>query len=263
LIVTRRDPMAVRPPAAYRLLWQGTYYQVWGRRPRERPALVHVALPALPARVLSTSLAVSRGSGAARASNQAVFLRTRCLWVLEQALPARALRGQADGVRLVAALAPELIAVPIPRSHLHRPPGWQRAARRILMTRPGTLRLTFSLPHGGLWQVWLQGDVMRALRIAVDGRPLGSLGGQLGGNSLVANTLSPLTVSLSAGAHTLTISRPGASLAPGDDGAAVLAGVFLAPAGPAGLPSLVSVPFARRRSLCRRAPQWVELLPKR
>ena len=33
LIVTRRDPAASRPPAAYRLLYQSAYYEVWGRRP--------------------------------------------------------------------------------------------------------------------------------------------------------------------------------------------------------------------------------------
>ena len=32
LIITRRDPAASRPPSAYRLAWQGTYYQVWARR---------------------------------------------------------------------------------------------------------------------------------------------------------------------------------------------------------------------------------------
>jgi hypothetical protein len=32
LIVTRRDPLAIRPPSAYALRWQGVYYQVWGRR---------------------------------------------------------------------------------------------------------------------------------------------------------------------------------------------------------------------------------------
>src|SRR6202012_1899530 len=32
LIVTRRDPSASRPPAAYRLAWQGAYYDVWMRR---------------------------------------------------------------------------------------------------------------------------------------------------------------------------------------------------------------------------------------
>ena len=42
LIVTRRDPAASRPPAAYRLLYQGAYYEVWGRRPGAPAALAHV-----------------------------------------------------------------------------------------------------------------------------------------------------------------------------------------------------------------------------
>ena len=42
LIVTRRDPAASRPPSAYRLLFQGTYYEVWGRRPGAPAALAHV-----------------------------------------------------------------------------------------------------------------------------------------------------------------------------------------------------------------------------
>ena len=49
LIVTRRDPLASRPPAAYRLLWQGSYYQVWGRRAGAPAALAHVALAGSPA----------------------------------------------------------------------------------------------------------------------------------------------------------------------------------------------------------------------
>jgi hypothetical protein len=44
LIVTRVDPAASRPPSAYRLLWQGTYYEVWGRRPHSAAALVHLGL---------------------------------------------------------------------------------------------------------------------------------------------------------------------------------------------------------------------------
>ncbi len=260
LIVTRRDPTAIRPPAAYRLLWQGTYYQVWGRRPEARPALAHIAVAPAHAPVLTAPPGFSRRSGTARAGTQVALARTRCLRILEGALRSPTARRRGSKERLVAALAPQLITVSIPRSHLRRPAGWARTGERILMTRPGSLRLAFSLPRGGLWQVWLQGDAMRPIHLAVDGRPLGSLGGQLGGNSLVANTFSPLTVRLAVGTHTLTIARPGASLAPGDGGAAVLAGVFLTPAGPAGLPALVTAPLARWRSLCRRPAQWVELL---
>jgi hypothetical protein len=260
LIVTRRDPTAVRPPAAYRLLWQGVYYQVWGRRPGARPALEHIAVAPAPAAVLTAPPGSLRKSGAARATTRAAFARTHCVRALEGVLRSPTIKRHGHRLRLVAALAPQLITVPIPRSHLHRPAGWARAGERILMTRPGVLRLAFRVPRAGLWQVWLQGDVMRPVQVAVDGHSLGSLGGQLGGNTLVANTLSPLTVKLAAGVHTLTIARPGASLAPGDGGAAVLAGVFLTPAGPAGGPALVRAPLARWRSLCRRPAQWVELL---
>lgn len=257
LIVMRRDPTSVRPPAAYRLLWQGTYYQVWGRRPGARPALEHIAVAPAPALVLTAPPGFLRKSSA---HARAALARTDCVRALEGALQSPAVRRHRNRVRLVAALAPQLVTVPIPRSHLHRPAGWTRAGERILMTRPGALQLAFRLPRGGLWQVWLQGDVMRPVQVAVDGRPLGSLGEQLGGNTLVANTLSPLTVKLAAGAHTLTIARPGASLAPGDGGAAVLAGVFLTPAGPTAGPTLVRAPLVRWRSLCRRPAQWVELL---
>jgi hypothetical protein len=231
LIVTRRDPTAPRPPAAYRLLWQGTYYQVWGRRLGVSPAIIHLT----PA-------------GSARA---------RCAQLADLAGHARKRK-----TRLVAAVAPRLVTVHIPRLRFYRPPGWARARSGILMRRPGTLRVSFRLPHGGVWQLWLKAEVMRALHLAIDGRSLGSLGAQLGGNSLVPNTLSPLSARLSAGPHTLAVTRPGTDLAPGDGGAALLNAIFLTQAGAAGEPSLHAMPTARWHRLCGRSLQWVELVPR-
>jgi hypothetical protein len=130
------------------------------------------------------------------------------------------------------------------------------------MHQPGLLRTGFALARGGLWELWLKGDVMREVHAAIDGRPVGSLGGQLGGNSLVANTLTPLSARLSAGLHTLTITRLGANLAPGDGGAALLSAIFLTPVGPAGEPALRVMPVSRPRSLCGNPLQWVEVVPK-
>jgi hypothetical protein len=229
LIVTRRDPLATRPPSAYRLAWQGSYYQVWARRPGATPAIAHVAPSGPP----SSQCRQIRRLGHAASSPRA---------------------------RLVAASAPQVVAVPIPRSRLRRPPGWARARQGILMRRPGVLRIALRLPHGGSWELWLKGDVMRELSIALDGRPLGSIAGQIGGNSLVTNTFAPLPLRASTGLHTLTIARPGADLAPGDGGAAVLSAILLTPAGLAGQPTLRAVPAARARSLCGHPLQWVELL---
>lgn len=265
LIVMRRDPTAARPPVAYRLLWQGSYYEVWGRRPGAKPAIAHVVVSAPPApptppRSLCSQLtrvADLAHSGGASRSGGLGGLR-----LSEAEQVGTGLDGKRFvGARLVAALAPGLVTVPLPRSRFQRPAGWARARQGILMSRPGSLRIVFRLPHGGVWELWLKGDVMREVRLAVDGRPLGSPRGQLGGNSLVVNTLTPLRARLSAGPHTLTITRPGSGLAPGDGGAAVLSAIFLTPAGRAGESTLHAVPAGRARSLCGRALQWVELVP--
>ncbi len=171
LIVTRRDPTAVRPPAAYRLLWQGVYYQVWGRVP-------------------------------GGASRDRLF----------------------GGGRVVG-------LVKVPLAHTARPLDWTVSRKGIVMGGAGTMSATFVLPHGGAWELWLKGDVMRALTVGIDGRTLGTLGGQLDGNSLVVNVLTPLRIRLGAGRHRLTISRPGADLAPGDGGAATLVAIVLVPGG--------------------------------
>jgi hypothetical protein len=171
LIVTRRDPTAPRPPAVYRLLWQGVYYQVWGR------------------------------------------------------VPGRAQRGRSSGGKRVIRF------VKVPLAHTVRPLDWTLSRKGIVMGGAGTLRAMFILPHSGVWELWLKGDVMRALTVRVDGLKLGTLGAQLDGNSLVVNALTPLRARLDAGRHVLTISRPGADLAPGDGGAAMLAAIFLVPGG--------------------------------
>jgi hypothetical protein len=171
LIVTRRDPSGPRPPAFYRLLWQGVYYQVWGRA----------------------------AGGSLRGKSSP-----------------RVRPGQLVKVRLARTV---------------RPPRWTLSRKGIVMGGAGTLSATFVLPHGGVWELWLKGDIMRALTVRIDGLTLGRLGGQLDGNSLVVNVLTPLRGRLSAGRHTLTITRPGADLAPGDGGAATLAAIFLVPGG--------------------------------
>ena len=128
------------------------------------------------------------------------------------------------------------------------------------MRRAGRLSATFSLPFGGTWNVWLQGQIMPTVRVSVDGRSLGAIGGQLGGNSLVPNTLTPLAIRLSAGRHRLSVTRGGSTLAPGDGGAAFLYGIFLTPAAAAVPEPLRVVAPDRWRSLCGRSYEWIEVV---
>ena len=226
LIVTRRDPTRSRPPSAYGLQWQGSYYQVWARHPGAPPAAAHEALRGAPAAQCARIGQLAQSAGATPA-------------------------------RLLGAEAPQLVAIPLLRSA--HPAGWGRQRQGLVMTRPGRLTATFKLPAAGTWNVWVQGQIMPAVELRVDGRRVASIAGQLSGNSLVPDTAPPLAVSLSAGPHRLSVDRGPSTLAPGDGGSAVLAAVFLTPAAydPG---ALRSAPASGWRALCGRSYDWVELV---
>ena len=228
LIVTRRDPADARPPSAYRLLWHGTYYLVWGRQ--------HGA----PAAIADVALAGSPGEQCARIARLAGIAAS-------------------DRDSLLAATSPELLTISLARAS--RPVTWVRLREGLEMSTHGRLSAEFAVPRSGTWDVWLQGQLMPTISLGMDGHPIASIAAQLGGNSVVANTTSPVPVSLSAGRHRLSLARDGFSLAPGNGGSADLYGIFLTPAeAPAEQPLLAVAP-ARWRSLCGRSYQWIEIVP--
>jgi hypothetical protein len=254
LIVTRRDPAAERPPAAYRLRWQGAYYQVWGRRAGAPAARAHVALSgsaaaqcarigavAGRARDVRAGAAGARGTGAHAAGERGV------------SAPAGATE------RLVAAQAPELVRVRLARAS--RPRTWGHERRGLVMSTPGRLSASFVLPRAGVWDVWVQGQLMPEVQLAVDGRRIAWIAGQLDGNSLVPDTVPPVAVPLAAGAHNVTVTRGGFSLAPGDGGSAVLDAIFLTPAHADPSGALRGAEPADWRSLCGRRYEWIEIVP--
>lgn len=232
LIVSRRNPAAVRPPAAYRLLWQGTYYQVWGRRPGAPAALAHLAL---------------------FSSTRAGGLPVQCARVAGLARLAAM-----NGARLISASPPRIVGVDVARaSH----PAWKQTRLGLLMARPGRLQASFAIPHAGPWDLWLQGEIMPAVQVSVDGRRLASISGQLTGVASDPDTMAPLRVHLAAGLHRVTITR-GASnpLAPGSGGSAILDSIFLTPVGDGAQATLHVTPAAQWRSLCGRRLEWVEVV---
>jgi hypothetical protein len=227
LIITRRDPAASPPPVAFALAWQGTYYRVWVRTPGAVPAIAHVAVTDAPARQCARIHAQANDAARAHA-------------------------------RLVAAAAPRLIAIDLARaSHPRR---WGHQRQGLVLSSPGRLSAAFAVPRAATWQLWLAGQLMPTVDVAVDGRTLGSIGGQLDGNSLVPNTMTPLSIGLSAGRHRVSVTRAGLSLAPGDGGSAVLDAMYLAPAGSPARDTVALSPGGDWRALCGHAYAWIELL---
>jgi hypothetical protein len=226
LIVTRRDPSGVRPPAAYSLAWHGTYYEVWERREGAGAALEHLALSGSPQR--------------------------QCEAIRRVALSAPA------GTRLILARRPEIVEVSLARAT--HPRGWGRRGTALVMKRPGESTASFAVPTQGSWDLWLKGQFMPRIEIALDGRGRASISGQLSGNSLVADPVGPLRAVLGAGAHRVSVLRSGVTLAPGDGGSAVLDRIFLTPAGAAPDGSLRGASTAAWRGLCGERYEWVELV---
>jgi hypothetical protein len=162
---------------------------------------------------------------------------------------------------VIAAQAPDLVRIPLERAS--RPAGWGRERHGLTMKRPGRLYATFRVPTSGRWELWVQGQIMPTVEFSLDGRPLASIGGQLSGNSLVPDTVPPLQVMLSAGAHRLSVTRPGLTLAPGGGGSAVLDAIFLTPAGAGAQDTLRRATASSWRSLCGREYEWVEIVGAR
>ncbi len=230
LIITRRDPSATRPPSAYRLLWQGAYYQVWGRRPGAPAALARFA---------------TRGVSTVQCSRVRAIARVAA----------------ARNGTLVAASPPDLVRIDVEAARV--PAAWQLLASWYLMTTPGTLSTTFWIPHPRIWNIWLQGQSMPAVIVRVDGRLAGVIHGELDGDLVVPNTAPPLPIHLRGGRHRLTVTRAGFSLAPGNGGSSILSAIFLTPAGAGEQQQLHTVPPDRWRQLCGHRYRWVEAVPTR
>jgi len=229
LIITRRDPAATPPPTAYGEVREGAYYVVWQRTHGAPVASAHLA----------PALAGARGFCAR--------------------LTALVAAARAHGARLVAAERPAAISIAV--RDLARRIGWGRTPYGLVMSRPAALRVGFSVPAAGTWDVYLAGEFSPPVDLRVDGRAIATIEGQLGGNSLVPNITAPVPVTLGAGSHVLVVSRRRGSLAPGDGGAALLDRIYLAPSGAPARTLVTLDPRASAAQLCSRPYAWVESLP--
>jgi hypothetical protein len=138
---------------------------------------------------------------------------------------------------------------------------WSYGRVGLLMNGPGELSAAFTVPHGGAWELWLEGELMPAVRVDVDARRLASIAGQVGGTSLTQQVMTPLALRLAGGPHTLSITRPGAGLSPGGGGWSDLRAIFLTPAGAGAHATLREASLADWRALCGKPLQWVEAVP--
>jgi hypothetical protein len=228
-LVLRRSPVASRPPANYRLVRTGRWYEVW-RRGSSR-VLGHVALGDALQPGATTSCAQVRRV-ARRAERLGASLAT-------------VVRGRA------------LVSV-FSRGRL--PAGWAPDGVDPLAVRPvgqGRVDVGVTVARRDRYAVWIQGSFGRGVSAAIDGRRIGAVRNELSGRRQYASVGS---AELGRGAHEITLMRGGGGLYPGDGGHNRLIGpLVLAPTRDQ-VRHVQVVPTARWRSLCGQRLDWLEIV---
>jgi hypothetical protein len=221
-LVLRRSPAVSRPPAPYRLVWRGQWYDVWQRRNAPSPA-DHLPLgDALePAAVPSCEVV--------------------------RALDAR-------GSLVAPPREPNVVASLDARE---LPPGWQRlGGGAVLPGRSGTTTVPIEVERAGRYRLWVGGSVRGRLRASVDGARVGSVPSQL----QHAGQWLPLgVVDLAAGPHDVSLEVSLPSLTAGAGGGGFPLGpLALEPVADDGAPLVA----AAADELCLRTLDWVEALAR-
>jgi hypothetical protein len=222
-IITRRSPVASRPPASFRRIYSNRFYELWRRGPAVE---VREHLP------LQSPDRATRIPDCAKV----------------RALASRARKGD----RLVAASRPRVARLsPLEVRH---PRNWPEAGdQRSTVTTRGAGVLRGSLTASGRQRVWLRASASRGLDVFVDGRRVG----QARQLNTPDQWIEAGEVPLRPGTHDIEVRRPTASLRPGDSIYGYLGPVALETVGPS---RLQSVPPSRASALCGRPWDWIELV---
>ena len=229
LLVLGRSPVSSRPPADFKLVFQGHYYTVWKR----------VSSPTVIAHV-----PVSSGLDANTA---------RCATV--RAVAAQAARQRA----LIAFVQRDTTPTLLPTQAV-RPPDWGLVAGDaddlIPRQQTGVLTGLLKVTQPGQYQVWLGGSFSQHFAVWVGKQLVGSTPLDLGPPGQYVRIGQ---VRLTPGTRPVLIVRPANSSAPGESASTQLLGPLVltridAP------PPVEDISPDKAASLCGRALEWLEIV---
>jgi hypothetical protein len=237
MIVIGRSPLATRPPADYRLVYQGRYYDVF-RRSTSPTVLSHVVAgdaadaplyhpPALSCRAITRLGAQARTDHARLAFAAPTVVAS---------------------VKATQSLHP-FTWVPLPVLADPTPDGL------TLKPTGGILTAEIRVPSAGRYTVWVQGSLTQKVTISIARRRVGSVAQQIGPGGLFAEVG---TVSLPAGRQPVILDRAAESpfVPSGPDDS--LGELAISRSG--NPPSVQTIAPADAHSLCGRRLQWIEIV---
>jgi hypothetical protein len=237
LIVLGRSPLETRPPADYRLVYQGRYYDVFRRS----------AGPAVLRHVMAGDAADGRaGRPPALSCRRIIGLGSRA-------------RSEHARISFVAST----VVASVKATESIRPPTWVGLPLLddplpdglTLKATQGILSAVIHVPAAGRYTVWVQGSLTQKMTVSIAERRVGSISQQIGPGSMFTDVGE---VRLAAGTQPVILSRAPASPLVPTHSADLLGEIAITQTGDP--PSIQTVAPADARSLCGRQLQWIEIV---
>jgi MFS family permease len=249
-IVTPRSPAESRPPSIYKLVWQGSYYQLWQR-------------PAHPATRILEHVPLGESNTLPYCGNAQNGPAESLCSVDPVAIPAC---GQIQGLaRQAAREHAQLVAYQRPAPIVARgdqtlwPGGWIHdiGEHSLTPTTPGQAVSHIAVASAQIYELWLGGSFSRGFEVSVDGRKVGTVKDEL---SSINGYVHLVNIFLAPGVHTFVLTYPQPNLTPGDSENELtsLNAIALEPQTPAS--ELISVAPRQATQLCGRPLDWIEIV---
>ncbi len=250
-IVTPRSPVESRPPSIYRLIWQGSFYQLWQRAAQPSRRILE-QVPLGESNTLPYCGNAQNGPTEPLCSIDPVATPpcARILGLARQAL--------AENARLIAYQRPEPV---VARGDQTLWPGtWIHdvAEHALTPTTPGTAVSHIAVASAQSYELWLGGSFSRGFDVSVDGRHVGAVKDEL---ASINGYVHVANVFLTPGIHTFALTYPHANLTPGsgENELTVLSAIALEPRqSPSS--ELMSVQPRDAAQLCGRPLDWIEIV---
>lgn len=226
-LVLRRSPVGSRPPAPYRLVSSGRWYDVWQRDRVPSPRVVS-----------HMSLGDTVNSGAIPS----------CAAVLSLAKSVPA------GGRLAAVRSTPASLLTL--ASMRHPVSWDSGANYLLPDSSGTATGQVALADGGSYGVWIGGSFRGRVEVEVDGVPAGSMRNRLSHGGSYAELGS---LRLTPGRHRVTLRYQRGFFHPGNTGEIFPLGPIVLSRETTNRP-VFYLPPSQARSLCGQRLDWIEAL---
>jgi hypothetical protein len=250
-IVTPRSPVESRPPSIYKLVWQGSYYQLW-QRPAQPSTRILEHVPFGESNTLPYCGDAQNGPSQPLCSVDPVATPA-CTEI--QGLARQATRKHAE---LLAYQRPEPIVARGDQTLW--PAAWihDAAEHTLTPTAPGTAVSHIEVADAQSYELWLGGSFSRGFDVSVDGRHVGAVKDEL---SNINGYVHVANVFLTPGVHTFAFTYPHANLTPGsaENELTSLSEIALEPRqSPSS--ELISVEPRQAARLCGRELDWIEIV---